>query len=122
MIPTLTRLILVDRSPGGDLPPAPPYYLHEVKAAAGAVATTGLFFFGFCACCATLGLTTAVRGHGRNKWWGTREMAIERPDIRPPDGRYGFRVGGTGDTGAFLGALPSSGRRVDPTRESLLAL
>lgn len=105
-----------------DPPPAPPYYLHEVKAATGAVATTGMFFFGFCACCATLGLTTAVRGRDRGKWWGSREMAIERPTAGPLDGRYGFSVGGTGDTGVFLGALPPSVRRVDPARESLLAL
>jgi hypothetical protein len=100
-----------------DPPPAPPYYLHEVKATTGAFAVTGLFFMCFCGFCGVLGLTTAVRGHGRSKWWGTRELAMEYHDAQP-DGRHKFAATG-GSAAQWFSSLPAAERRLDTSRPLL---
>ena len=114
---------------GADPPPAPPYVLHESLVIGGAALSTGFYFFGFCACCAVLGFSTAARGRGAGKWWGARDLQIMRPvdyEGRPrefPDGRAQFSTAAPAVPPAaarFLSTLPPAGARVDPARQRLL--
>jgi hypothetical protein len=84
---------------------------------------TGGYFIAFFGFCAVLGLTTAVRGHGRSKWWGSAAMMIERPGSQLEDGRAQFAAtGGSAAAAGFFGGLPlERGKKPeDPARVSLL--
>ena len=92
--------------PDGDAaPPAPPLFVHEIKVATGSLAVGGLWF---CCCfllCIPLG--QRIRGNGRSKWWGTREMRISRQPIANGDASDN-RAFGFG--GSFLERLPPASR------------
>jgi len=106
-----------------DPPPSPPYVLHESLVVGGAALSTGGFFFLFCGCCAVMGMTTAVRGRGSNKWWGTQEMLIHRDASEPEHGRAQFAATGVAPQGAgFFASMPleKHAKRDDPSRVSLL--
>ena len=114
----------VCRSPDdNNPPPAPPYILWEQQMVAGSFASSGFFFFCFCGFCAWCGLNGRVRGGGRNKWWGTKEMRIDRPPLGGANDRGYFATQSSiAPSGDFFSSLPLAVQKVkvDPIREGLL--
>lgn len=106
---------------GNNPPPQPPYIEWEVRMVSGAFVSTGMFFLCFCTCCVWIGLNGRVRGNGRNKWWGTTTMRIDRPPLGGPGNRaYYPTSSAVSSPGGFFASLPSAERVLDPVRESLL--
>jgi len=91
---------------GTAAPPAPPLLLWETPVAFGSFAVSGLWLC-FCFICCGACVGGRIRGKGRNKWWGVREMRIDRPPIANGDASDNriFSVGGS-----FLESLPPASR------------
>ncbi|MDA9633410.1 hypothetical protein N9S81_00560, partial [bacterium] len=91
---------------GSTPPPAPPIFEWEIRVATGGVAVSGLWFLCCFAGCFGFFGARRMRGTGRSKWWGTRELRIDRPPLGKPDDEVIFSTG----SNSFVQSLPAATR------------
>jgi len=94
-------------------PPAPPLFYWTAPVAVGSFAVSGLWLC-FCFICCGACVGGRVYGRGRSKWWGVREMRIDRHPIGGGDASDNviFNTGSRFLSGLPPASVPLLDRRV----------